>query len=98
MLEESGPWLETMVAVDEAERRGDVTEALRLMSGRALGPDNSPFWRPWRVDRLSQVTMLGPALPRWAVSRWIAAQAHDTFGGPGTGGGGSTEVVAWPGE
>ena len=31
-----------MVAVDQAERRGDAKEALRLMSGRALGPDNPP--------------------------------------------------------
>ena len=42
VLEESEPWLETMVAVDEAERRGGAKDTLRLMSGRALGPDNPP--------------------------------------------------------
>lgn len=35
------------------------------------------------MQRLSQVAMLGSALPAWGVSRWIAAQAHDTFGEPG---------------
>jgi hypothetical protein len=83
VLAESRPWLETMFAVDEAERRGDAIGALRLMHTRPLGPDGKPFWRPWRVHRLSQVAMLGPALPAWAVSRWVAAQAHDNAGVPG---------------
>jgi hypothetical protein len=83
VLEESRPWLDAMFAADAAERRGDAGEALRLMAGRAIGPDGKPFWRPWRVQRLSQVAMLGSALPAWGVSRWIAAQAHDTFGEPG---------------
>lgn len=82
MLEETRPWLGTMFAVDDAERRGDARAALELMSGRMLGPDGRQFWRPSRVDRLSQVAMLGPALPRWAVSRWIVAQAHGNLGGP----------------
>ncbi|MGI8522974.1 MAG: hypothetical protein ACR2K3_06645 [Nocardioides sp.] len=82
-LETVRPWLETMFAVDDAERRGDADEALRLISGRLLGPDGRAFWRPWRVSRLAQVTLLGPALPAWAVSRWIVAQAHETFGGAG---------------
>jgi hypothetical protein len=72
-----------MFAVDDAERRGDAQRALRLMGERPMGPDGTPFWRPWRVERLTQVEMLGSALPRWAVSRWIAAQAHETLGGPG---------------
>ncbi len=83
MLEETRPWIETMLAVDEAERRGDAVEALRLISGRVVGPDGLPFWRPWRVSRLSQVTMLGAELPAWAVSRWVVAQAHETLGTPG---------------
>lgn len=72
-----------MAALDDAERRGDAAEALRLMSTRALGPDGSPFWRPWRVDRLMQIRTLGPAFPAWGVSRWIAAQALDHLGVPG---------------
>jgi hypothetical protein len=83
VLEESRLWLEAMFAADAAERRGDADEALRLMAGHAMGPDGKPFWRPWRVQRLSQVAMLGSALPAWGVSRWIAAQAHDNFGEPG---------------
>jgi hypothetical protein len=75
-----GPWLTTMLAVDDAERRGDAREALRLMVARPLGPDKEPFWRPWHLERLIEVAFLGPALPRWSVSRWIAAQAHDTLG------------------
>jgi hypothetical protein len=71
------PWLETMSAVDEAERRGDAMEALRRMESRPLGPDGKPFWRPWRLKRLMQVVVLGENLPGWAVSRWIAAQARD---------------------
>jgi hypothetical protein len=83
VLDEVQPWLRTMFAVDDAERRGDANEALRLMSGRVLGPDGLPFWRPWRVNRLRQVTMLGAELPAWGVSRWVAAQAHETLGVPG---------------
>jgi hypothetical protein len=83
VLEETRPWIETMFAVDDAERRGDATEALRLMSARVLGPDGSPFWRPCRVNRLTQIRALGPALPAWGVSRWIAAQALDHLGAPG---------------
>ncbi len=77
------PWLDTMLAVDDAERRGDAGEAMSLMGHRLVGPDGRTFWRPARISRLSQVVMLGPALPRWAVSRWIVAQAHDALGRPG---------------
>ena len=65
------------------ELRGDAAGALRLIQGHLLGPDGKPFWRPWRVDRLAQIVMLGPALPAWAISRWLVAQAHETFGRPG---------------
>jgi hypothetical protein len=80
MLEESRPWIEAMAAVDEAERRGDARAALRIMGSRMLGPDGERFWRPWRVNRILQAMMLGEALPAWGVSRWIAAQAHETLG------------------
>jgi hypothetical protein len=83
LLEEMHPWLETMFAVDEAERRGDAMEALRLMETRPVDLDGKPFWRPWRLKRLMQVVVLGESLPGWAVSRWVAAQAHETLGQPG---------------
>jgi hypothetical protein len=82
-LEGMRPWLTTMFAVDEAERRGDAAAALACIGERPLGPDGEPFWRPWRINRLHQVELLGPALPAWARSRWIAAQAHETWGEPG---------------
>ncbi len=77
------PWLGTMHAVDEAERRGDAQAALQLIHGRLVGPDGGPFWRPARINRLTQVVMLGSALPRWAVTRWVLAQARDGLGPPG---------------
>ena len=80
---EMHPWLQTIAAVDEAERRGDAQEALRLIDDHLLGPDGRVFWRPARIHRLSQVVLLGADLPRWAVSRWIVAQAHDELGPPG---------------
>jgi hypothetical protein len=80
VLEESRPWIEAMLAVDEAERRGDAEGALRLMRSRMLGPDGDRFWRPWRINRVLQVTTLGEALPAWGVSRWIVAQAHEVLG------------------
>lgn len=82
-LEELRPWLDTMFAADDAERRGQAMEALSLVESRPFDPDGKPFWRPWRISRLLQVVLLGPQLPPWAVSRWIAAQAHETYGGPG---------------
>jgi hypothetical protein len=72
-----------MFAVDEAERRGDAMTALELMEKRPLGPDGRLFWRPSRIERLAQVVLLGPVLPPWATSRWILAQAHETFGSRG---------------
>lgn len=77
------PWLHCIAAVDDAERRGDAEEALRIIEGRLLGPDGQAFWRPARISRLSQVVLLGTALPGWAVSRWIVGQAHDSLGPPG---------------
>jgi hypothetical protein len=76
------PWLSVMAAVDDAERRGDAQTALELMGQRLLDPEGKPFWRPWRIDRLAQVWAFGPALPAWATSRWITAQAHETLGAP----------------
>lgn len=64
-----------MVEADAAEARGDAAAALGLMSNKPLGPDGKPFWRPWRMRALSQLVTLEPALPRWAYSRWILAQA-----------------------
>lgn len=62
-------------AADAAEARGDAAAALDVMAPHQFGPDGQPFWAPWRVRMLAEILDAGPALPRWAVSRWILAQA-----------------------
>lgn len=69
------PWLWAMQDADEAERRGDAAGALAVLQRRPLGPDGQEFWRPSRVYRLRQLTLLESFLPKWAVSRWILEQA-----------------------
>ena len=64
-------------AVDEAERRGDAEEALRLMLTHAEGLS---FWRPRRCTCVLQMAWLAPVLPGWARSRWIVAQAAQHLG------------------
>ena len=63
-------------AADAAEARGDAQEALAIMEEHlaTCQPDET-FWRPWRIRRLIQISVLGPLLPRWVTSRWILAQA-----------------------
>lgn len=72
-----------MWQADGAEARGDAQRALELMSGKPLGPDGKPFWRPWRVRHLTQLVTLGSLLPGWVVSRWVLAQAHQSLDGTG---------------
>jgi len=72
---EHAPWIEQLLAVDEAERRGDARGALDLIEQKPNGPDGEFFWRPERVLRLSQLATFGPWLPRWATSRWLLEQA-----------------------
>jgi hypothetical protein len=74
-LGEFAPYLRVLRAVDAAEARGDARGALDLMSQHPLGPDGRPFWKPERWRRLAQIWVFGPLLPRWAISRWIVAQA-----------------------
>lgn len=62
-------------ATDEAEARGDAGGALELIKCDLLKRDADNFWRPEKVERLMQLAVLGPTLPRWATSRWILAQA-----------------------
>lgn len=62
-------------ATDEAEARGDARGALQLMERDLRLRDDDNFWRPEKVERLIQLDVLGPVLPRWATSRWILAQA-----------------------
>ncbi|WP_323792210.1 hypothetical protein [Nocardioides sp.] len=69
------PWLWAMLDADTAESRGDAVGALKAVERRPLAPDGTPFWRPSRIVRLGQLLYLGPAAPRWAISRWILAQA-----------------------
>ena len=65
-----------MLAIDEAERRGDALAALDLMEEHLGFDDGSLFWKHERMERLLQVVIFGPALPRWAISRWIVEQAR----------------------
>ena len=68
-----------MQAVDDAERRGDAAEALDIMATHPLGSDGKPFWRSGRIARLQQLLILEPWLPRWAISRWVLAQAMQSL-------------------
>lgn len=62
-------------ATDAAEARGDAWGTLRIIEEHLQVRGDQNFWRPWRIERLVQLTRLGPVLPRWATSRWILAQA-----------------------
>jgi hypothetical protein len=62
-------------ATDEAEARGDARGALDLMKQDLRLRDDDSFWRPEKIERLMQLSVLGPVLPDWATSRWILAQA-----------------------
>lgn len=72
--------LEPMLAVDDAERRGDVAGALEIIGAYPVAPDGRDFWRPWRVRRLVQLFMLKEVCPGWVTSRWLLAQATETLG------------------
>ncbi len=68
-----------LAATDAAEARGDAEGALEIIEkdlARRRGPD---YWRPERLMRLAQLSMLGCMLPGWATSRWILAQAAQTL-------------------
>jgi len=73
-LARHAPDLPAMRRVDEAERRGDALDALRLILASPDG-GQSAFWRSWRIARLAQLVSLGPMLPAWVHSRWILEQA-----------------------
>lgn len=62
-------------AVDDAEARGDAAGGLHLMKDHLWDGDGRIFWSPQRMERLLQVALLGPYLPRWSTSRWIVEQA-----------------------
>lgn len=64
-----------MFLADEAERRGDARAALDIIETSLREHPVENFWRPWRIDRLFQLAILGRWLPRWATSRWIVEQA-----------------------
>lgn len=72
---EYAPYVEQMLMVDEAERRGDARGAIDLIEQKLYGPDGKLFWRAERITRLSQLSTFGPWLPRWATSRWLLEQA-----------------------
>lgn len=62
-------------ATDEAEARGDARAALELIKQDLRMRHDDSFWRPEKIERMMQLAVLGPALPRWVTSRWILAQA-----------------------
>ncbi len=70
-----------IAAVDEAEHRGDAQEAMRLIHEQMLGPDGQAFWRPARINRLSQVVLLGPTC-RAGRSRAGSSRRRTTRSGP----------------
>lgn len=72
---EMEPWVRAIFAADEAEARGDALGTLDIIETFAAGPDGEFFWRPWRAKHLMQITILGPILPGWVISRWICNQA-----------------------
>lgn len=74
------PYAAHLLAVDQAEQRGDARGALDLIEQRLFGPDGEVFWRYERILRLSQLTTLGPWLPRWATSRWLLELALQELG------------------
>ena len=69
------PWARAMVAVNDAEAKGEPREALDIMEAFAAGPDGSYFWRPSRAAYLMQLALLRPVTPAWAISRWVCHQA-----------------------
>jgi hypothetical protein len=68
-----------VAATDAAETRGDARSALDLMGSLESSLGDSDFWRPERVERLTQLVTFDSLLPRWATSRWILAQALQTL-------------------
>ncbi len=68
-----------VAAADAAETRGDAHGALELMGSLESQLGDDVFWRPERVERLTQLVTFGSLLPRWATSRWILAQALQTL-------------------
>ncbi len=77
--------LSVMQAVDAAELRGDALGAIHAINAHPCGPDGKPFWRLERLRRLSQLVALEGLLPRWAISRWILAQAAQHLDPPNRG-------------
>jgi hypothetical protein len=77
---EKAPYIEQMLAVDEAERRGEVLAALDLIKEKLCDPTGKLFWRTERIERLLQLAMFGSLLPGWATSRWLLEQAAQELG------------------
>lgn len=69
------PYWPAMFAVNDAEARGDVEAALEIIHRTRDQLEKEQFWHPSRLERLEQMRLLGALIPRWAHSRWIAAQA-----------------------
>lgn len=67
--------LRILRATDEAEARGDARGAAQLINEDLRCRKDANFWRPERIGRLLQLSLLSSYLPRWATSRWTLSQA-----------------------
>jgi len=67
-------WVALAGLADLAEARGDAEAALDVILSNPVGPDGRVFWRPWRIERLAELTEY-EELPQWAIARWVVAQS-----------------------
>jgi hypothetical protein len=67
-------WFSLTELADLAEARGDAEAALEVILKNPVGPDGGIFWRPWRIERLAELTESEDP-PQWVVARWVVAQA-----------------------
>lgn len=67
-------WVALAGLADLAEARGDAEAALHVILDNPVGPDGGIFWRPWRIERLAELTETED-MPQWVLARWVVAQA-----------------------
>ncbi|HEX8509176.1 MAG TPA: hypothetical protein VF635_06735 [Propionibacteriaceae bacterium] len=67
-------WVALSGLADLAEARGDAEAALEVTLDNPVGPDGGIFWRPWRIERLVELTESEDP-PQWVLARWVVAQS-----------------------
>lgn len=67
-------WVALAGLADLAEARGDAEAALKVILDNPVGPDGRIFWRPWRIERQTELTASEDP-PQWILARWVIAQA-----------------------